>query len=212
MERPTESRVVELRSINESYFKTMSFSLSPKSSSSDIQSEKQKAPANNTELAKGPANVPKSPSLRSWLRRQNNVSPFGPIQLPTRHIPEGPLGGQLKSSLRGPPPPRFILDVSLEKKPSADVSLSFVASTSKSKSTSRPLFSPETIDGVSKQPSTSQPYRECKASEWTDAISNEGSAMFPSSSTAPGEPFSGTQDNMMQSRHPTNPFGTRQSG
>jgi hypothetical protein len=183
----------------------VTFSLSPKSSSSDIQPEKQKAPASNTELAKGPANVPKSPSLRSWLRRQNNVSPFGPIQLPTRHIPEGPLGGQLKSPLRGPPPPRFILDVSLEKKSSADVSPSFVASTSKSKSASRPLFSPETIDGVSKQPSTSQPYRESKASEWTDAISNEGSAMFPSSSTAPGEPFSGTQDNMMQIPSPNKP-------
>lgn len=151
------------------------FSLFPKSSSGDNFTEKQPAPEGKKSETR--ASEPKSPSLRSWLRHQNGVSPFGPIQLPTKQGSNGPLGGQLKSPLRAPPPPRFRLDATPDK--------SVATSVSRSNSVSNPLVSPKTMDGIFKQSSTNQPDRESRASEWTDAMTEEQSAMTPSSPNAP---------------------------
>jgi hypothetical protein len=178
----------------------VSFSLFPKSSSNDSPAEQQTALAGNKTEAKAPTDPLKSPSLRSWLRHQDNVSPFGLIQLPTKQGSqvEGPLGGQLKSQLRGPPPPRFNLDVSSDKKSSTGGS-----SMPRNNSTSRPLVSPKTMDGIFKQPAIIQSYRESKASEWTDAMTEEGSEMFPSSSQLPA---SGIQEDAMRIPSPNKPI------
>lgn len=178
----------------------VTFSLFPKSSSNDNPTETQTALTGNRTETKSPTDPPKSPSLRSWLRRQENTSPFGPIQLPTKQGSEGPLGGQLKSPLRGPrgPPPRFILDVSSDKKSSTGV-----PSMSQSNSTSRPLVSPKTMDGIFKQPAIRQSYRESKASEWTDAMTEEGSEMPPYS---PNRPTSEVQDDAMRIPSPQRPI------
>jgi hypothetical protein len=47
-----------------------------------------------------PQNPPKPPSLNSWLKVQDGVSPFGPINLPIDQKSKSPLGGQLKSPLQ----------------------------------------------------------------------------------------------------------------
>lgn len=180
------------------------FSLLPTSLSGENKATgKEKVSVGNT--ATDPTNMPRSPSLRSWLRLQN-VSPFGPIQLPTDQGSEGPLGGQLKSPLRRSPPPRFILDVSLDKTISADILSPVSTSVSKNDPTSRQLVDPKAIDRGSKLPSTSQSYRESKASEWTDAITDVGSAMLPSSPKAPAESVAGAQRNMMGNPSPDRPI------
>ncbi|KAM3067966.1 hypothetical protein ACMFMF_009334 [Clarireedia jacksonii] len=53
-----------------------------------------------TSILWNPRNPPKAPTLRSWLKLQDNVSPFGPLKLPIDENAKGPLGGQLKSPLR----------------------------------------------------------------------------------------------------------------
>jgi hypothetical protein len=166
----------------------VTFSLFPKSSSSDNPTEKQPAP----DVDGSTAGEAKSPSLRSWLRRQDGISPFRPIQLPTKQGSNGPLGGQLKSPLRGPPPPRFRLDGTSDK--------TAVTSASQSNSTSNPLVSPKTMDGIFTQSSTNQPDRESRASEWTDAMTEERSAITPSSPNAP------TRDDTMRIPSPNKPI------
>jgi hypothetical protein len=185
----------------------VTFSLLPKLfSSEDMLTEKRKSSVGKTTPPTDPTNAPRSPSLRSWLKRHSNISPFGPIQLPTKHGSEGPLGGQLKSPLRAPPPPRFILDVSLDKTTSAELLSPVTASFPRNSSTGRRLAGQKTANGVSKLPSTSQPYRESKASEWTDAITDYGSEMFPSTPGVPAEPVSGAQQNIMRIPSPNQPI------
>lgn len=182
------------------------FSLLPKSLFGENKATgKEKVSVGNTATPTDPTNMPRSPSLRSWLRLQN-VSPFGPIQLPTNQGSEGPLGGQLKSPLRRSPPPRFILDVSVDKTIPADILSPVSTSVSKNDPTSRQLVDPKAIDRGSKLPSTSQSYRESKAGEWTDAITDIGSAMLPSSPKAPAESAAGAQRNMMRIPSPDRPI------
>jgi hypothetical protein len=180
------------------------FSSFPKSFYGDNPSEKQNTFVNSTSLSSIPANSPTSPSLRSWLRRQNDVSPFGPIQLPTKQGSEAPLGGQLKSPLRSTanspsrPPPRFMLDLPPDKKISTDVS-AMHAPISKSDSAKNQFMSPKS-PRLPKQPSITQSYLDSKASVWTYSISEVGSPKEPE------EPVSPAQDYKMRIPSPNKPI------
>lgn len=167
----------------------VTFSLFPMPSPLNSPVEKQPALSTN---AHGAADAQKSPSLRSWLRYQNNISPFGPIQFPTDQGSDGPLGGQLKSPLQGPPPSRFNMDV-VSDKPAARLA-------SRVNPPSRPLVSPKTVDGIFKPSSVDPSYRESKASQWTDAITDDGTTMPPPSPNMP------TRGESMQIPTPNKPI------
>ncbi|KAH9204338.1 hypothetical protein DL95DRAFT_529306 [Leptodontidium sp. 2 PMI_412] len=87
-----------------------SFSLFPKVS----EKSEEAGAVKTTTVPWNPSKPPKAPTLAptlgSWLKLQDAVSPFGPIKLPDEKIPS-PLGGQLKSPLqsiptrRAPPSP-----------------------------------------------------------------------------------------------------------
>ncbi|KAL2064396.1 hypothetical protein VTL71DRAFT_4890 [Oculimacula yallundae] len=77
-----------------------SFSLFPKVS----ESSPDRSAVKKTTVPWNPAKPPKAPALAptlgSWLKAQDGVSPFGSIKLPNEKDPS-PLGGQLKSPHRG---------------------------------------------------------------------------------------------------------------
>ncbi|KAL3417452.1 hypothetical protein PVAG01_11452 [Phlyctema vagabunda] len=72
---------------------TASFSLFPPNTAGGADPKLK-----TTSVAWNPSRPPKAPTLNGWLKVQD-VSPFGPIRLPTDGVdkPRGPLGGQLKS-------------------------------------------------------------------------------------------------------------------
>ena len=180
-------------------------SLFPKSFLGDNASEKQKPFVTNTSLSSVSPNPPTSPSLQSWLKRQNDVPPFGPIQLPTKQGSKAPLGGQLKSPLRSPanvpsrPPPRFILDLPPDKKISTDVS-AMLTPTSKSPSAKNQFMNPKSPNRLPRQPPITQSYLDSKASVWTYSVSEIGSPKEPE------EPVSPAQDFKMRIPSPSKPI------
>jgi hypothetical protein len=89
-----------------------SFSLFPKSSSIEKSSS---SAVKTTSVPWNPSKPPRAPTLGSWLKVQE-VSPFGPINLPINDKAKSPLGGQLKSPLRSmnmPKPSVFNTDLLL---------------------------------------------------------------------------------------------------
>lgn len=132
-----------------------------------------------TSLAWNPTKPPKPPTLGSWLKVQDTVSPFGSIKLPTDNDSKSPLGGQIKSPLRNIYPSQS----PQQKKPSIFSTPTYNAVNSgavpsaktviKGRPTRKPLSS-ENQDSPPKQPAPEEytAYRESKASVWTDEVPN----------------------------------------
>lgn len=158
-----------------------------------------------------PANPPKAPSLGSWLKLQDGVSPFGPINLPTDTNVNSPLGGQLKSPHRTidkAPSPRFksrlplrspTIPIIIESKPA----VSIVNIPPKRKPTIRKPVSPPSKP--ESPPPQDQAYRESKASVWTDDVPDDGpSPALQSPPRAPKDPVTVTRGYSMQIPSPKN--------
>ena len=161
-----------------------------------------------------PANPPKAPSLGSWLKLQDGVSPFGPINLPTDVDAKSPLGGQLKSPHRTihkvPSPRKFTsklplrsptIPVLIESKPAVvDIP------PKRNPTVRKPLSPPSKPESLLHQDPTS---RESKASVWTDEVPDDGpSPTLQSPPRAPKEPASVTRGYTMQLPSPKNPRST----
>jgi hypothetical protein len=137
-----------------------------------------------TEVPWDPTRPPRAPTLGSWLKVQEGVSPFGPINLPPDGNSNSPLGGQLKSPLRSIPvdqakpksSPRMTSAIPIAiKSPSAPSYLGNKSSITAVPRSSLllPLKSPDRQQRpeISVQYSSPGPqYRESKASVWTDEI------------------------------------------
>lgn len=154
----------------------------------------RKSVVKTTTVPWNPSKPPKAPTLGSWLKLQDGVSPFGPIKLPLDDEKSAsPLGGQLKSPMTTKPnlplrSPRMSSGI-----PSANQS-AFLAPTRSPTfpvltSTAPPSTKQSTITAVPQSPltlpvsatspqkpdtliphSTLAQYRESKASVWTDDI------------------------------------------
>jgi hypothetical protein len=153
-----------------------SFSLFPSASGAKSSGQRDSL-VKTTTVPWNPSKPPKVPTLKTWLKVQDGVSPFGPINLPTETKDSGPLGGQLKSPLRS-------IDTRVPKSPLmasklqvATQSPSFPSFTGNKVTITTVPRSPLTLPTSPKQPDTlprhSTPgpqYRESKASVWTDDI------------------------------------------
>ncbi|KAH8594869.1 hypothetical protein B0O99DRAFT_687189 [Bisporella sp. PMI_857] len=153
-----------------------SFSLFPKIN----QSSGNDSPIKTTSVKWNPENPPKPPTLGSWLKLQNTVSPFGPINLPMDKKSDSPLGGQLKSPLQSKDtkpanlqPPRFVsfLPLRSPKLPS----LSFRTPKSPPVVARQDSFkgrqvSPEVPEGSLERGIENPNYRASKISVWTDDL------------------------------------------
>lgn len=191
-------------------------SLFPKTPSGNDASKQPSSDLKTSTIPWNPANPPKAPRLGSWLKLQDGVSPFGPINLPTDINSKSPLGGQLKSPhrtihkvqsprqftsrlpLRSPTVP-----VLIQSKPTVAV----VDIPPKRNPTIRKPASPPSKP---EPPLTQDPtYRESKASVWTDEVPDDGpSPVLQSPPRAPKEPASVTRGYTMQIPSPKNPRST----
>jgi hypothetical protein len=152
----------------------MSFSSSLKAGE-DKAAEKRDSLVKTTVVAWNPSKPPKAPTLREWLKVQDGVSPFGPINLPTDTKNRSPLGGQLKSPLRSvdTKAPK----ISGLKIPVATQSPSFTSYIGNKTTITTIPKSPSITPTSPKQPDASpqhlipgMSYRESKVSVWTDDI------------------------------------------
>ncbi len=79
----------------------------PSASEKKKNEELRKSIVKSTSVPWNPNKPPKAPTLGTWLKLQDGVSPFGPIKLDLDEKSSEPLGGQLKSPLTtNPAPPR----------------------------------------------------------------------------------------------------------
>ena len=148
------------------------FSLFPTASGAK-SSEKRDSLVKTTTVPWNPSKPPKVPTLKTWLKVQDGVSPFGPINLPTETKDPGPLGGQLKSPLRSidtraPKNPRMP-----PKLPVATQSPSFPSYIGNKATIITVPRSPLTLPTSPKHSTPGPHYRESKASVWTDDIPYE---------------------------------------
>jgi len=118
-----------------------------------------------------PSKPPKAPTLNSWLKAQDGVSPFGPINLPTDTKDPSPLGWQLKSPLPRidvPKSPRMTSGIPVPTRspnfPSFINNKSTIAAMSKS-----PL-SLKQPDALPQHSIPGPEYRESKSSVWTEGV------------------------------------------
>jgi hypothetical protein len=153
-----------------------SFSLFPTASGAKSSGQRDSL-VKTTTVPWNPAKPPKVPTLKTWLKVQDGVSPFGPINLPTETKDPGPLGGQLKSPLRSIDTRAPKNPLMASKLPVATQSPSFPSYTGNKATITTVPKSPLTLPTSPKQPdnlprhSTPGPqYRESKASVWTDDI------------------------------------------
>ncbi|KAF4632074.1 hypothetical protein G7Y89_g6056 [Cudoniella acicularis] len=161
----------------------------------------------STSVPWNPNKPPKAPTLGSWLKVQDGVSPFGPIQLPTDLKTNSPLGGQLKSPLRSPiplqprSPPVFKSSIPARTSNSSLVSQSkpptAKAISIKNLASSPPMRKPVLNEPKPEPVSQPQPpppptqipqyqYRESKASVWTDDVPDPSPS--PPLQTPPKQP------------------------
>ncbi len=143
-----------------------SFSSFPKTSSAEKSSS---STVKTTSVPWNPSQPPRAPTLGSWLKVQD-VSPFGPINLPTNDKAKSPLGGQLKSPLRSTnklKPSVFNTDLQLRSPKIPVMTAAKPTIISVSRGPSRRKAAPEQ---QSPNPFNDQRYRESKASVWTDEV------------------------------------------
>jgi hypothetical protein len=183
-------------------------------------SRQRNSHVSNTSLSWDPTNPPKPPSLKSWLKRQEGVSPFGSIELPKDSESDSPLGGQLKSPLQSsenrfsPLPQRFTSDLPLRnpkssvfmsKRPSLDAG-SAQDPMSQYDSVKRKPISPGNANNLPESPVPKQSYRDSQDSVWTDAVTDDGpSPMLPRQPEVPTETASIIQGYMMRIPSPRGP-------
>ncbi|PMD40514.1 hypothetical protein L207DRAFT_582707 [Hyaloscypha variabilis F] len=124
-----------------------------------------------------PSKPPEAPTLKAWLKVQDGVSPFGPINLPTDSKSTAPLGGQLKSPLRSIDATALKSPRLVSKIPVATNSPGFPSYVGNKTTITTVPKSPLTLPTSPKKPDTlpqhSMPgpsYRESKASVWTDDV------------------------------------------
>ena len=188
-----------------------SFSLFPKSTPGDNPRDPD---VRTTSVAWNPSKPPKAPTLGSWLKVQDGVSPFGPIKLPTDSKTPSPLGGQLKSPLRSmnqprSPNPRSSLPTREPTLPILTENKATVAAVPKSPPRylpARKLIRSEEPDSPPKEAYADEKYRESKASVWTDEIPDTGPS--PPLQSAPKGPVSVTRGYEMRIPSPQNPVRT----
>lgn len=134
-----------------------------------------------TSLPWNPNKPPKAPTLASWLKVQETVSPIGSIKLPVDKTPL-PLGGQLKSPLQSSAPQKSPRLPSLTSPPRTP-KLSLFPTTPRSPMLPVLMESRSAVTTLPKSPltpaisnkSTPRPilddqYRERKASVWIDEV------------------------------------------
>jgi len=154
------------------------FSLFPKTAAGENPfADKPRDSIKTTSLAWNPSNPPRAPTLSSWLKVQDGISPFGPINLPMDNKPKAPLGGQLKSplqSVRRPPSPKVI--AAPTRSPTIPVLQEQPVPTASAKQ-GPPIRKPVNPfeDYPPVQPSATT-YRESIDSNWTDEVPNSGSS------------------------------------
>ncbi|KAF8861381.1 hypothetical protein BDZ45DRAFT_267280 [Acephala macrosclerotiorum] len=181
----------------------VTFSLFPKASDEKPSAverkneELRKSIVKSTTVPWNPNKPPKAPTLGSWLKLQDGVSPFGPIKLPLDdEKSNSPLGSQLKSPMTTNPPqrsPRMSsgipipirspgiapnpspkLPVLMNEPSSKTANLStIITAFPKSPLTLLPVKSPKAPKNPDTLPRHSIPgpqYRESKASVWTDDV------------------------------------------
>ncbi len=154
----------------------MSFSSSP-NAGEDIVAEKRDSVVKTTVVPWNPSKPPKAPTLRGWLKVQDGVSPFGPINLPTNTKDRAPLGGQLKSPARSVATKAPKSSGMIFKIPVATQSPRFpsyigdqTTMTKIPKSSPITPTSPKQPDALPQHSIPGPSYRESKASLWTDDI------------------------------------------
>lgn len=170
-----------------------SFSLFPKV----VDTAPNQPPIRSTSVPWDPADPPKPPSLGSWLKLQNTVSPFGPIRLPSDEKSPSPLGGQLKSplqskNLKAPSPqaPRFVSTVPLRNPKIPKLSYRNPKSppiVKRQNSIKRKELSPEIPESLNDKEFYSKE-RGSKASVWTDDIVNDDPSPYVPSTIRTVEP------------------------
>lgn len=166
----------------------------PPIAESSKSAELRKSIVKSTIVPWNPHKPPKAPTLGSWLKLQDGVSPFGPIKLPLDDEKSAsPLGGQLKSPMTSKPtsgvqspkmpsgipisthspdlaPTRSpILPVPMSNAPMATNQSSITAVPKSLLTLPVEATSPRKPDTLP-QHSTPAQYRESKASVWTDDL------------------------------------------
>jgi len=160
-----------------------SFSLFPK-----VADTSNQVTIKETTVPWNPSDPPKPPSLGSWLKVQNNVSPFGPIRLPSDEKSPSPLGGQLKSPLRSktskapsPQAPRFVAHLTAREVRIPKLGFRVPMSppiVKRGDTIDRKQLSPEIPESPSEKDIYSK-QRESKASVWTDDVVIDQSPYVP---------------------------------
>jgi hypothetical protein len=181
------------------------FSLIPKSAKGDDSRGLRNSVVKTTSVPWNPSNPPKAPTLSSWLKLQDGVSPFGPINLPT-DITNSPLGGQLKSPMRTiykPKSPRASsIPIKSPKMPDLSGSISISTTLQRDSSSRKPVSPPSKPDSLL-QHQDLQGYRESKASAWTDDLPDDSPS--PPLQSPPKGPVSITKGYSMQIPSPKGP-------
>lgn len=190
-----------------------SLSLFPKSTPGDNPRD---ADVRTTSVAWNPSKPPKAPTLGSWLKVQDGVSPFGPIKLPTDSKSPSPLGGQLKSPLRSvnqprSPNTRSSLSIGEPTLPLLTQNKAVVASVPRSPPRYVPTRKPVSLEKIGSPPKEAyadEKYRESKASVWTDEIPDTGTSPPIQSVPKRKQPVSVTRGYEMKIPSPQNPVRT----
>lgn len=185
-----------------------SFSLFPKPTPGDNPRD---ADVKTTSVPWNPSKPPKAPTLGSWLKVQDGVSPFGPIKLPTDSKSPSPLGGQLKSPLRSsnqPRSPDIRSTLPIRREPTLpnlaeQATMAAVpknppryVSVRKAVPPENPFVSPKNTYGDEK-------YRESRTSVWTDEVPDSGPS--PPLQSPPKQPVSVSKGYEMTIPSPKNP-------
>jgi hypothetical protein len=180
-------------------------SLVPKSTKGDDSRGLRNSVVKTTSVPWNPSNPPKAPKLGSWLKLQDGVSPFGPINLPT-DITNSPLGGQLKSPMRTtykPKSPRASsIPIRSPKMPDLSGSMSISTTLQRNPSSRKPVSPPSKPDSLP-QHQDLQGYRESKASVWTNDLPDDSPS--PPLQSPPKGPVSVTKGYSMQIPLPKGP-------
>ncbi|PQE14060.1 hypothetical protein CJF30_00006869 [Rutstroemia sp. NJR-2017a BBW] len=126
-----------------------------------------------TSVLWNPRNPPQAPTLRSWLKLQDSVSPFGPLKLPIDENAKGPLGGQLKSPLRSierTPSPKLASSPKRNPKIPILEPLAPIELKAKSTANENPTTTSEDDNAESTLVGQATTNRESQTTIWTDEV------------------------------------------
>lgn len=141
-------------------------------------SNDKRPPIESTEIKStfvpwNPSNPPKAPRLAHWLKTQESISPFGPINLPIDRQNSAPLGGQLKSPRRFPPhipPSRPMTDLPLRSSETRTEERPIAQTSSPEKTTRKMSSKPRLNDPSLDVPSPLvRQYKAAREAVWTES-------------------------------------------